>query len=126
MKKKRVGQIGERLTAKYFRKQGYKIIERNFSTRFGEIDLIVGKDGVLVFVEVKARLGFGRPASRRGRPEWGINREKISRVEKMAQVYLVKKEPEYKNLRIDAVCIDLNTDLNAEDIRHYEDMTMNL
>jgi len=62
MKKKRVGKIGEDFAVKYFKKNGYRVVERNFSTRFGEIDLIVGKNGVLVFVEVKTRLGFGRPA----------------------------------------------------------------
>ncbi len=124
MKKKRVGEIGEKLAAKYLRKQGCRIIERNFSTRFGEIDLIAKKKGVLVFVEVKARLGFGRPALRRGRPEWGIDQKKISKVKKMAEVYLVKEQPKYENLRIDAICIDLNTDLKAEEIRHYTNLTL--
>ena len=117
VKTKRVGKIGEDLAAKHLRKQRYRIIERNFSTRFGEIDLIVKKNGVLVFVEVKARLGFGRP-------EWGIDNKKISRVKKMAEGYLVTEQPKYENLRIDAICIDLNSDLEAEEIRHYENLTL--
>jgi len=119
MKTKRVGEIGEKLAAKYLRKRGYRIVERNFSTRFGEIDLIAKKKGVLVFVEVKARLGFGEP-------EWGISRNKISKVKKMAEFYLLDESPEYNNLRIDAVCIDLSVDLEAEDIRYYENMTLNI
>jgi len=119
MKTKRVGEVGEKLAEKYLRGQGYRIVERNFSTRFGEIDLIVKKDKVLIFVEVKARLG-------RGRPEWGVNREKIGRVRKMAEVYLAEEQPKYNNLRIDVVCIDLNLDLQAEDIRYYENMTLDI
>jgi putative endonuclease len=119
MKKKQVGKIGEGLAVRYLKKHGYKIIERNFSTRFGEIDLIVLKKGLLVFVEVKARLG-------KGQPEWGINREKITRVQKMAEVYLAEERPEYENLRLDVICIDLNTDLQADDIRHYENMTLGI
>ncbi len=123
MKKNQVGKTGENLAAKYFRKNGYRVIERNFSTRFGEIDLIVNKKGVLVFVEVKTRLGFGQPALRRSRPEWGIDHKKIYKVQKMAQVYLVDENPEYKNLRIDVVCIDLNSNLEIDDLRHYQNMT---
>ncbi len=119
MKTKQVGEIGEDLAEKYFRRQGYRIIERNFYTRFGEIDIIVKKKNVLVFVEVKVRLG-------RGRPEWGIDRKKISRVVKMAEVYISQENPQYKNLRIDALCIDLNSGLEADEIRHYENMTMNI
>jgi putative endonuclease len=119
MKTRRVGEVGENLAEKYLRKHGYRIIERNFSTRFGEIDLIAKKKGVLVFVEVKARLGFGRP-------EWSIDQKKIGKVKKMAECYLVTEQPKHKNLRIDAVCIDLNTDVKAEDIRHYENMTLDI
>ncbi len=117
VKTKRVGEIGEKLAEKYLWKKGCRIIERNFSTRFGEIDLIVKKKGVLVFVEVKARLGFGRP-------EWGVNRKKIMKVKKMAEGYLVTEQPKHKNLRIDAICIDLNSELEAEEIRHYENLTL--
>ncbi len=119
MKKKRVGEVGEKVAAKFLRKNGYRIIDRNFSTRFGEIDLVVKKKGVLVFVEVKARLG-------RGKPEWGISRKKIGKVRKMAEVYLAEENPKHDNLRIDVICVDLDLDLQTEDIRHYENMTLDI
>ncbi len=95
------------------------MIERNFSTRYGEIDLIVKKKGVLVFVEVKARLGYGKG-------EWSITQKKINQVKRMAEAYLVKEQPKYKNLRLDAICLDLNHDLLVDDLRHYQNLTMNL
>lgn len=49
------GKIAEHKTAVYFRKKGYAILEHNYSSRFGEIDLVVENGKYLVFVEVKAR-----------------------------------------------------------------------
>lgn len=53
--KRSAGKEKEDLAASYLQKQGYRICERNFRTRFGEIDLIAEKDSALVFVEVKYR-----------------------------------------------------------------------
>jgi len=50
-----LGQRGENLAADYFNQQGYVVVERNFRTPYGEIDLIVRKHGFLVFVAVKTR-----------------------------------------------------------------------
>ncbi len=49
------GTKGEDLTANFLRKQGYSLLKRNYSCRFGEIDIIAQKDDVLIFVEVKTR-----------------------------------------------------------------------
>jgi len=113
----RTGQIGEKLAAKYLREKGYQIVDKNFRTRFGEIDLIVKKNNVLVFVEVKARTGG------QGEPEWQINRGKINRVQKMAQAYLIKKQPDYEDLRIDAVCLVLNVDQEIIRLKHYKNVS---
>lgn len=49
------GALGERLAEGFLTEKGYRIAARNFRTRFGEIDLVAEKDGVLAFVEVKLR-----------------------------------------------------------------------
>lgn len=54
-RRKGVGSWGEAQAAKYLKKHGYRILERNYSCRFGEIDLIVSDRRFLVFVEVKLR-----------------------------------------------------------------------
>lgn len=50
-----IGSAGETAAANYLKRRRYKIIDRNFSCRFGEIDIIAQKDGYIVFVEVKTR-----------------------------------------------------------------------
>ena len=55
MLNKKIGEWGERLAAEFLTKKGYEVIERNYRFSHGEIDLIVMKWELLVFVEVKAR-----------------------------------------------------------------------
>jgi putative endonuclease len=60
-----LGEKGEALACKYLARRGYKILEKNYSCRTGEIDIIASKKDYIVFVEVKTRLGdsYGTPAS---------------------------------------------------------------
>ncbi len=62
--KKLLGKIGEDLTAKTLKKQGYKVLLRNYVTPYGEADIVALKEETLVFVEVKTRSNdkFGTPA----------------------------------------------------------------
>ncbi|MCY4062721.1 MAG: YraN family protein [Chloroflexi bacterium] len=53
----RTGAAGERIARDYLRAKGYAIVESNWSTTFGELDIIAKRDGILVFVEVKTRRG---------------------------------------------------------------------
>ena len=115
---KKVGKAGEQVAAEFLRKKGFQILAKNFATRFGEIDLIVRQKDLLVFVEVKTRVGMGKL-----NPEWVISRKKIARVEKMAHVFLAQNKVDYQDLRIDAVCVSLNPEGKLLKIDHYENMT---
>src|SRR3989442_9274902 len=79
-----LGEEGERAAARFLEARGYRILERNYRTRRGEIDLIAEDGRMLVFVEVKVRLDdrFGGPAA-------AITRAKQARIARLAQQYLV-------------------------------------
>lgn len=118
---RKVGREGEEIAAKYLIDKGYKILERNYHTRFGEIDLIVSKGGFLTFVEVKLKHGDDF-----GTPEEMIGNLKLSQVQRMAEFYLMDKPQMikiYMSYLIDAVCIMTNKDGEIERINHYENLT---
>lgn len=61
---KKLGEKGEKTARAYLKGQGWKILEKNYKTPFGEIDIIAEKDGTVAFIEVKTRLSdtFGLPS----------------------------------------------------------------
>ena len=92
-----IGRIGENKAKNYLVLHGYKILETNFRTRFGEIDIIAEKDGCVCFVEVKTRTNdkFGRPIE-------AISYYKQQNMLKAAKTYIMRKGYEFE-CRFDAV-----------------------
>lgn len=100
-----VGQHGEEIASKALKREKYKILERNFRCRQGEIDIIAeDKEGVLCFVEVKAR-----SSEAYGRPEEVVNSHKQRRLTAAACVYLEKNRLELRDMRFDIVSVDLGS-----------------
>jgi len=115
------GKLGEELAAQELVKNGYQIQEKNFRTRFGEIDLVCTKNQSLIFVEVKLKIGEDF-----GSPEEMVNKHKLFQIQNMAQIYLQKNPfitKSYPRHQIDAVCIVLNSDHSIKRISHWENLT---
>jgi len=110
-----VGKIGEQLAKEFLEKQGYKILEQNYRTRFAEIDLVVSKNA-LIFVEVRTKVGENF-----GSPEDTLNRQKLWKVLQNAKSYAGIKRWNGP-CRIDAVCIVLNSDLSVQRLTHHENI----
>ena len=91
--KKFLGRAGEVKAAEFLKKQGYKILETNYKTHIGEIDIIARDGQTIVFVEVKTRSG-----DEYGAPSEAIGFKKREKYYKVATEYLVK------NGKTDAVC----------------------
>jgi len=112
------GQRGENIAADYLRRKGFQIIEKNFSTRFGEIDLIGIKNNRLVFIEVKLKIG-----DIYGTPEEMVNRRKLQQIQNTAQSYLLKNKDfavKYPTWQIDVVAIVLSREGQTLRLDHYE------
>lgn len=81
---RKLGIYGEDLACKYLQAKGYVILERNFRCRrFGEIDIVASKAGVLSFIEVKTRR-----SSRYGKPAEAVTLAKQRKIYRVAQYYL--------------------------------------
>ena len=94
------GQQGEAAAATHLRRFGYTILERNYRTSMGEIDIIAEQNGVLVFVEVKARR-----SQRYGHPKAAITAKKRRTLSMVAQAYLKKHRTGDVRSRFDVVTI---------------------
>ena len=82
-----VGKKGEDMVAAFLKKNGHTIIKRNYISRFGEIDIIAEKDGLLLFVEVKTRRANSLVS-----PKEAVNSHKIRRMMLTAEDYLSKTQ----------------------------------
>jgi putative endonuclease len=110
-----LGVLGERLAARHLRKHGYTILARNY--RFGrrEIDLIVARDDLVAFVEVKARAGTGY-----GHPLEAITAQKRREIERVARFWLHRHGRPALRCRFDAVGVIVRRN-GAPIIEHLPD-----
>ena len=102
--KKLFGASGEVKAAKNLKKQGFKIVARNYVTPYGEADVIAQKDGEIFFVEVKTRssLKFGTPAE-------AVDYKKQEKYRKIAEYYIITNKLDGVNVRfVVAECLQGN------------------
>ena len=96
--KHETGKLGEDLAVKYLERLGYKILERNFECRQGEIDIIALDKEQLIFIEVKTRKSFIY-----GMPVEAVSEVKQKHLFKAIEYYLYKRNLQEKFIRIDVV-----------------------
>lgn len=107
-----LGKYGEDLAVKYLQKQGYKILERNFKKRWGEIDIVCQEKDTLVFVEVKTRIGQDYGSAAEAITPW-----KLKALVRSAQYYKMLHPELPEALRIDVLAIDLSP---AREVKRIE------
>lgn len=84
-----LGERGEMIAWNFLIKKGYKLVEKNYRTRIGEMDVIAEKKGRLVFIEIKTRR-----TERFGRPEEAVTVQKQRKLFQIASYYLKEKKKE--------------------------------
>ena len=112
--RKKLGNRGEKIAAKFLRKQGYQIIEKNYRSRLGEIDIVAKEDESIVFVEVKTRCSTDF-----GLPEEALSYDKRRRLSKLALGYLAHRRIKDTNCRFDVVSILMDNN-RANKVNHIK------
>lgn len=115
--KKLLGAFGEDAAWRYLRRRGYKLLDRNFSCRFGELDIVAQKGGYVAFVEVKLR----KDASH-GEAKEFVTAAKQRRVI-MAAEYWLMRHPTGCQPRFDVIEVYAPEGVNTRkpEINHIED-----
>jgi putative endonuclease len=117
-RKQEIGKKGETVAVRYLKKQGYRIVEQNYRSKVGEIDIIARDKQSLVFVEVKTR------SSRSfGSPKWAITPKKQKAISMAALYYLKMTNQNDVDARFDVVSIMLQgEDTQIELVRNAFDL----
>ena len=106
-----LGLNAEEAAANHLRQLGYRIIDRNYKTRHGEIDIIANEADTLVFVEVKAR-----NSTRFGSPAEALTPRKLRRIEYAASAYVATEiGSDNRDWRIDFVGVTRSPDRRSLD-----------
>ena len=113
--RKTFGKWGERLAHDYLVQRGYTILELNYHTPYGELDLVALKDGMVIFVEVKTR-----SSKKYGLPEDAITRSKQAHLLDAA-TYFIQHHPDLGgNWQVDVIAIERNSPNLPAHITHFE------
>jgi len=124
MKNTEVGRWGEEIAAAYLERNGYSIVDRNFYTPDGEIDLIAhledNEERILIFVEVKTRTN-----DKYGYPEEAFTRKKWDHMLKAINRYLLD-QPDYRDgWQIDVIAVQRLIEDQPPKIEHFDNVVMN-
>ncbi len=121
--RRRLGEAGESLACRHLEARGFAVVERNFRTRYGELDVVAADKRYLVFCEVKTRILRGRPGPLG--PFAAIGARKRRQVRLMAREWLAQpgsagraRPPE---LRFDAIGVSFDATGRLVELEHLED-----
>ncbi|MBU5346531.1 YraN family protein [Paenibacillus lautus] len=114
--RKQKGAAAEELAAAALIEKGYRVLDRNWRCRFGELDIVAETGETLVVIEVRSRSGtasFGTPSE-------SVNARKVMQVRNTAQQYVHQKRYYERPIRFDVISIILRPDLTPVSMDHIE------
>jgi putative endonuclease len=113
--RKEIGRRGEDIAAKYLLSKGWELVARNWSSRFGELD-IVANDGLqLIIVEVRTTT-----SNQYGLGFQSVQYRKQQQVRKLAQQFIGRQQLEHLPIRFDVISVLLSKDRKFVDLQHLE------
>jgi len=112
-----LGRFGEEIARKYLEKNNYQIIDENYHTRQGEIDLICQKDNWYIFIEVKTRTNDSF-----GQPEESVDEKKLKKFQETISKYIIENGLTDKKWRVEVLAIIIDKKTGKSKIRHLKEI----
>ncbi len=134
--KQKIGEQGEEVATKFLVKHGFSIIDRNYTKKWGEIDIVAEKDNKLFFVEVKSvtcvtlpdvsrETSPGGASNDSYRPEDNMHPWKLKRLSRTIQTYLLSEcVPEDKEWQVDLLVVYLNMETHQARVKVVNDIIL--
>lgn len=110
----RLGRRGEDAACDLYRRLGYEVVERNYRSGRGEIDVVARRGETLVFCEVKTRR-----TDEWGAPAEAVDHAKQARLRRLAAAWMAERRPGYVDVRFDVVSVIVRGD--ETDVTHVPD-----
>lgn len=109
-----IGKFGEKIAADFLLNKGFSLLDQNYHTRYGELDLITSISETIVFVEVKTRTSDAF-----GTPESSITDAKLERICNAALLWFQDHPDVRDDWRVDVVAVTLDHRKNIKEIQHF-------
>ncbi|MDQ5962318.1 MAG: putative endonuclease [Patescibacteria group bacterium] len=122
-----IGKIGEKIAISFLVKHGFSLVEKNYRTKYGEIDIIVKKDLKIRFVEVKSVKvrDFNAFEQLRVMPEDNFTKDKHSKVIVSAETYLNHKNISHETVwQVDLACVYINPETREGRVTYFENVSL--
>ena len=126
----KIGEVGENITVKFLMKHGFSILDRNYTKKWGEIDIVAEKENKLYFIEVKSvsRPDLGNVSQEtldQYNPEDNMHPWKLKRMSRTIQTYLLnKKITDEKEWQVDLLVVFLDIKNKKARIKVVEDIIL--
>jgi len=119
---KKIGSFGEKMAGMFLVKHGFDVLDRNYSKKWGEIDIVAKKRKILHFVEVKSVVSHGTMGYM---PEENVHSWKLKRLARAIQTYLLEKNvPHETEWQIDVIAVFLDAKSKKASFRFTENIIM--
>lgn len=110
-----IGRTGEEKACQYLLSQKFSILDRNYRTNLGEIDIVAKKGKIIYFCEVKTRTG-----DLMGKPYEAVDYRKLKHLQRACQLYILKNKLNNAKLSLQVISILLHADMSVKSLRMYE------
>lgn len=123
--KQKIGVIGEDIASMFLVKRGFSVIQRNYRKKYGEIDIICEKDGILHFIEVKtvSHENVSRETHDSYRAEENIHAAKLKRFGKTVETYLIEFNRD-EEWMFHAIIVLLDTKAKIAKVKFLQDLVL--
>ncbi|KKQ35845.1 MAG: hypothetical protein US50_C0004G0034 [Candidatus Nomurabacteria bacterium GW2011_GWB1_37_5] len=128
-KSQKKGQLGEDIACKYLEDIDYRIIERNYTKKWGELDIVAFRDHIYYFIEVKSvscEITKGKVTHvTNSRPESNIDFRKVGRLKRAIQTYMISlKLGENDPWKFEVISVFIDRSTKKAKIRHLKDIIL--
>ena len=124
--KQKTGEIGENVAVKFLMKHSFSILDRNYTKKWGEIDIVAEKDTKVHFIEVKSisRETFSKEMLDQYNPEDNMHPWKLKRLSRVIQTYILQKNLDDREWQLDLLVVFLDTKNKKAKIKVVKDIIL--